>query len=271
MPTIRGNTGTKFYHAGNTVFNNLIELAPDIADSKADGYDGAMPSEIELSVRRDLDGYIVPSIRNDLPAAPNNLTEVKGPAGRSDHLLCLFCCRYIARSEFQCPVRSRCSCHIIIIHSVNDDQTGDGTVAYRAFHVLQLETNKRILKFLPEVLLFQVRVLLKSSSAHHLLSEMSLSVFEPLVTDVSLVAVERFSPDDCVLVNDCIARDDRILLSISCRVGSDRLLFPKCLGYTSIDSSSSSSSSSTPSSSSSSSPAVAAVRFCHCCERGNSV
>ena len=86
MPMIRGNTGTKFYHAGNTVFNNLIELAPDIANSKADGYDGAIPSEIDPPVRKDLDGYIVPSTRKDLPAAPNNLTEVKGPAGRSDHL-----------------------------------------------------------------------------------------------------------------------------------------------------------------------------------------
>ena len=86
MPMIRGNTGTKFYHAGNTAFNNLIELAPDIADSKADGYDGAIPSEIDPPVRKDLDGYIVPSTRKDLPAAPNNLTEIKGPAGRSDHL-----------------------------------------------------------------------------------------------------------------------------------------------------------------------------------------
>lgn len=86
MPMIRGDTGTKFHRAGNTVFNNLIELAPDIADSKADGYDGARPSDIDLLVRRDLNGHIVPSTRNDLPAAPNNLTEVKGPAGRSDHL-----------------------------------------------------------------------------------------------------------------------------------------------------------------------------------------
>lgn len=86
MPTIRGNPSTNFHRAGNTLFNNLIELAPNITDSKADGYDGARTSEIALPVRRDLDGYIVPSTWNHLPAAPNNLTEVKGPAGRSDHL-----------------------------------------------------------------------------------------------------------------------------------------------------------------------------------------
>ena len=86
IPTIRGNTGTKFYSAGNTLFNNLVEFAPNITDAKVDGYDGARPTEIDLSIRRHCNGYIVPSTRNDLPAAPNHFTEVKGPAGRSDHL-----------------------------------------------------------------------------------------------------------------------------------------------------------------------------------------
>ncbi|KAK1092613.1 hypothetical protein LTR48_004009 [Friedmanniomyces endolithicus] len=86
FPTIRGNTGTRFHKAGNTPFNNLVEFAPGITDAKVDGYDGARPMEIELAVRRDLHGYIIPSTRTDLPAAPNHLTEVKGPAGRSDVL-----------------------------------------------------------------------------------------------------------------------------------------------------------------------------------------
>ncbi|TKA71193.1 hypothetical protein B0A55_11986 [Friedmanniomyces simplex] len=86
FPTIRGSTGTRFHKAGNTPFNNLVEFAPGITDAKVDGYDGARPVEIELAVRRDLHGYIIPSTRTDLPAAPNNLTEVKGPAGRSDVL-----------------------------------------------------------------------------------------------------------------------------------------------------------------------------------------
>ncbi|TKA64733.1 hypothetical protein B0A55_11113 [Friedmanniomyces simplex] len=86
FPTIRGNTGTKFHKGANTLFNNLVEFAPGITDAKVDGYDGARPIEIELAVRRDLNGYIIPSTRTDLPAAPNNLTEVKVPAGRADVL-----------------------------------------------------------------------------------------------------------------------------------------------------------------------------------------
>ncbi|TKA66099.1 hypothetical protein B0A55_13244 [Friedmanniomyces simplex] len=86
IPTIRANTGTRFHKAGNTPFNNLVEFAPGITDAKVDGYDGARPIEIELAVRRDLHGYIIPSTRTDLPAVPNHLTEVKGPAGRADVL-----------------------------------------------------------------------------------------------------------------------------------------------------------------------------------------
>ncbi|TKA51468.1 hypothetical protein B0A55_13309 [Friedmanniomyces simplex] len=86
FPTIRGSAGTRFHKAGNTPFNNLVGFAPGITEAKVDGYDGARPIEIELAVRRDLHGYIIPSTRTDLPAAPNHLTEVKGPAGRADVL-----------------------------------------------------------------------------------------------------------------------------------------------------------------------------------------
>ncbi|KAK1810911.1 hypothetical protein LTR12_014710 [Friedmanniomyces endolithicus] len=86
IPTIRGSTGINFHKAGNTVFNNLVKFAPGIADAKPDGYDGARPVEIDLAGRRDLNGYITPSTSNELPAAPNHLTEVKGPSGRADVL-----------------------------------------------------------------------------------------------------------------------------------------------------------------------------------------
>ncbi|KAK0958908.1 hypothetical protein LTR91_021123 [Friedmanniomyces endolithicus] len=86
FPTIRGNTGTKFYNEGNMLFKNLVQFAPSITDAKPDGYDGARPAEIDLAVRRTLNGYIIPSTSEHLPAAPNNLTEVKGPSGRSDVL-----------------------------------------------------------------------------------------------------------------------------------------------------------------------------------------
>jgi len=86
IPLIRGRTGIKFHKASNTVFNNLVKFAPGIADAKPDGYDGARPVEIDLAVRRDLNGYIIPSTSNELPAAPNHLTEVKGPSGRADVL-----------------------------------------------------------------------------------------------------------------------------------------------------------------------------------------
>ncbi|TKA22400.1 hypothetical protein B0A54_18037 [Friedmanniomyces endolithicus] len=86
FPPIRGNTGTKFYNEGNMLFKNLVQFAPSITDAKPDGYDGARPAEIDLAVRRTLNGYIIPSTSEHLPAAPNNLTEVKGPSGRSDVL-----------------------------------------------------------------------------------------------------------------------------------------------------------------------------------------
>ncbi|KAK1812536.1 hypothetical protein LTR12_013074 [Friedmanniomyces endolithicus] len=86
LPTISGNTGRNFYSAGDKVFNNLIKFAPGIADAKPDGYDGAIPEEIDLAVRTDLNGYIIPSTSKELPVAPNHLTEVKGPSGRSDVL-----------------------------------------------------------------------------------------------------------------------------------------------------------------------------------------
>ncbi|KAK0302079.1 hypothetical protein LTR01_008981 [Friedmanniomyces endolithicus] len=103
IPTIRGNTGTKFHKGANTLVNNLADLAPGISGAKIDFYDGARPFEIELAVRRDLDGYIIPSTRADLPAAPNNLTEVKGPAGRSDVLRrqAMYAGAMIARGMFE--------------------------------------------------------------------------------------------------------------------------------------------------------------------------
>ncbi|KAK1043240.1 hypothetical protein LTR74_018447 [Friedmanniomyces endolithicus] len=84
--TIRGNTGTMFNSEADKLFNNLAKFAPGVADAKPDGYDGARPAEIDLAVRRTLNGYIIPSTSEHLPAAPNNLTEVKGPSGRSDVL-----------------------------------------------------------------------------------------------------------------------------------------------------------------------------------------
>ncbi|TKA66811.1 hypothetical protein B0A55_11077 [Friedmanniomyces simplex] len=86
IPTIRGRPGSKFHNAGDTVFNNLAKFAPGIADAKPDGYDGARPAEIDPTVRNHLNGYIIPSRSNELPAAPNHLTEVKGPSGRADVL-----------------------------------------------------------------------------------------------------------------------------------------------------------------------------------------
>ncbi|KAK0822641.1 hypothetical protein LTR73_009167 [Friedmanniomyces endolithicus] len=84
IPTIRGNTGTRFHKSNNTLFNNLIDLAPGIRKAQPDMYDGARPAEIDLAVRTHLNGYIIPSTSTKRPAAPNHLTEVKCPSGRSD-------------------------------------------------------------------------------------------------------------------------------------------------------------------------------------------
>ncbi|KAK3110637.1 hypothetical protein LTR53_014869 [Teratosphaeriaceae sp. CCFEE 6253] len=60
FPTIRGNTGNKFHSEADKLFNNLAKFGPGIADAKPDDYDGARPEEIDLAVRRDLNGYIIP-------------------------------------------------------------------------------------------------------------------------------------------------------------------------------------------------------------------
>jgi len=86
IPTNKGRAGTKLHKAGDTLFYNLVKFAPGIADAKPDGYDGARPEEIDPAVRNHLTEYIIPSTSTRLLAAPNHLTEVKGPSGRSDVL-----------------------------------------------------------------------------------------------------------------------------------------------------------------------------------------
>ena len=60
----------------NKLFNDLAKLAPSIADSASDSYDGERSKRVDLAVRRDPHRYIIPSTLNHLRAAPRHLTEV---------------------------------------------------------------------------------------------------------------------------------------------------------------------------------------------------
>ncbi|KAF2214175.1 hypothetical protein CERZMDRAFT_83547 [Cercospora zeae-maydis SCOH1-5] len=64
-----------------------VRILPGLLERSApkpDIYYGAKPSQLDRRVRRDLAGYIVPSGRSDLPAAPNFFLEGKSAAGRAD-------------------------------------------------------------------------------------------------------------------------------------------------------------------------------------------
>ena len=86
IPAIAGSGDGQYYNSGNIKFGNLAKSDPNLCAPKVDGYDGARPIKIEKRVRNDLNGYVIPSTSDHLPAVANHLTEVKGQSGRSDVL-----------------------------------------------------------------------------------------------------------------------------------------------------------------------------------------
>ncbi|KAJ4310986.1 hypothetical protein N0V84_010685 [Fusarium piperis] len=83
MPTIVG-PDPPYFTARNTVFGNLDSLTDGtIVVPKPDIYDGAVPKELDRTIRNQLAGHIVPSTMVDKPMAPNFFVEVKGPDGAS--------------------------------------------------------------------------------------------------------------------------------------------------------------------------------------------
>ncbi|KAI9814331.1 MAG: hypothetical protein M1832_005911 [Thelocarpon impressellum] len=67
---------------GDVRFDNLEQLTSQkLSPARPDLYDGANMMVIDLQVRRELDKYIIPSIRHPAPVLPNFFMEGKGPDG----------------------------------------------------------------------------------------------------------------------------------------------------------------------------------------------
>ena len=106
LPTILGSGRRQHPSAGDVVFGNMEELAPEkLTRPKPDLYYGTPLSEINQRVRRDLHSQIVPSTQTKYPAVPNFFLEAKGPNGSA-------------------AVKARQACY-------------DGAVGARAMHALQ--------------------------------------------------------------------------------------------------------------------------------------
>lgn len=82
LPTILGKNRRDFPSAGDVVFKNIDDMAPDIFKKpKPDLYWGARAEQIDRRVRQDLSSQIVPSTKDSYPVAPNFFLEIKGPDG----------------------------------------------------------------------------------------------------------------------------------------------------------------------------------------------
>lgn len=84
LPVIAGPKDKDYNPNGEVPFLRLEKFDPDISVPKPDRYYGAMPAQIDGSVRSDLTNYIIPSNRTNLPAAPNFFVEMKGISGRGN-------------------------------------------------------------------------------------------------------------------------------------------------------------------------------------------
>lgn len=82
IPIIEGSVGDRKCVSGEIPFTNLDNLTDEtLVPGNPDLYYGARPEQIDLDIRRELEGQIVPSTQYDLPIAPNFFLEVKGPDG----------------------------------------------------------------------------------------------------------------------------------------------------------------------------------------------
>ena len=82
IPFIEGDIGDSKCAANDVAFTNLDHLTDGtLGPGKPDLYYGARPEQLDRSVRRELNGHIIPSSQHDLPIAPNMFLEVKGPDG----------------------------------------------------------------------------------------------------------------------------------------------------------------------------------------------
>ncbi|KAL8821819.1 MAG: hypothetical protein Q9223_000231 [Gallowayella weberi] len=78
---------TKLFYEIDIEFNNIKSLTDMIMRAKPDYYDGSKPSELDPSIRIELNAYIVPSKNGSGPLLLNFSFEVKGPEG---NIACLY-------------------------------------------------------------------------------------------------------------------------------------------------------------------------------------
>ncbi|KAK7421021.1 hypothetical protein QQZ08_010142 [Neonectria magnoliae] len=82
IPIIEGDPGDTRCVASDVPFANLDHLTDgSLVCAKPDLYYGARPEQLHPKVRAELSNLVVPSTQDDLPVAPNNFVEVKGPDG----------------------------------------------------------------------------------------------------------------------------------------------------------------------------------------------
>ena len=68
--------------SGNVLFTNLLPLTDGtLTAPKPDTYHGSRPEDLNLKIRNELQGLIVPSKHTDLPMLPNFFAVAKGPYG----------------------------------------------------------------------------------------------------------------------------------------------------------------------------------------------
>ncbi|KAH7302877.1 hypothetical protein B0I35DRAFT_365899, partial [Stachybotrys elegans] len=82
IPIIEGDAGDPRCIASDIAFSNLEHLTDgSLVSAKPDIYYGARPEQLKKEIREALSNIVVPSTQEDLPIAPNNFLEVKGPDG----------------------------------------------------------------------------------------------------------------------------------------------------------------------------------------------
>ncbi|KAK2593518.1 hypothetical protein QQS21_008784 [Conoideocrella luteorostrata] len=82
IPFIEGDIVDSKCTASDIAFTNLDPLTDGtLVAAKPDIYYGARPEQLDRSVRRELEAYIVPSLQHDLPIAPNIFLGMKGSDG----------------------------------------------------------------------------------------------------------------------------------------------------------------------------------------------
>ncbi|KAM4065492.1 hypothetical protein HRG_004203 [Hirsutella rhossiliensis] len=82
IPIMDGDVGDRRCVTGGVPFANLVHLTDGtLVRGCPDRYYGARPEQLHRTIRRELNGKIIPSTPHDLPIAPNFYLEVKGPRG----------------------------------------------------------------------------------------------------------------------------------------------------------------------------------------------